>query len=101
MDLNPPRPALYLVSILDSSFNNQIGSGWSVSRGRCLVFELGRLSEMDLWTALERAMDEREWERGRERAWDDEEMIRGGGIANASGAGSGKGLEATRGSKSR
>jgi hypothetical protein len=43
-------------------------------------------------------MDERECERGRERPWDDEEMIRGGGMANASGcgAGSGRGLEATR-----
>ena len=72
-----------------------------MSLGRCLVFEFGRLSKMERWTALERAIEEREWERERERAWEDEEMIRGGGIANASGAGSGRGLEATRGSKRR
>ena len=72
-----------------------------MSLGRCLVFELGRLSEMDLWTALERAIEDRECERERDRAWEDEEMIRGGGIANASGAGSGRGFEATRGSKRR
>jgi hypothetical protein len=82
---------------LASSFNNHTGLG--SSRGRCRVWELGRLSEIDRATALLRAMEEREWERARERGLLVEVRIRGGGIGN--GSGSGTGLEIARGRRRR
>ena len=63
------------------------------------MLEFGRLSDIDRATALLRAIEERECERGSERGLLVEVRTRGGGIAK--GSGSGTGLEIAKGRRRR